>query len=201
MSTDKDTEVITHIDIGSGHRIEINKRLARLKRIKRKKAIKINVKQLKGADIEFKLSLQNRFEKLKDEPLEIDNLNMVITESTNEVTKTTGTEEKSEEDKERDQLEKKNRKELRRKENKTTRDKIEYIQTNKKVKKLRRKRALQKRKEFVTNILEQKKSQQRNIQTWQQKENILYEKRGWKEHDRQRRNPADMQTVLSEFIR
>ncbi|GFS11377.1 endonuclease-reverse transcriptase [Elysia marginata] len=55
MSIDKDigrnTEVINHIDIGSDHRvvrarIETNKRLMRLKRIKRKKAIKIDMKQL-----------------------------------------------------------------------------------------------------------------------------------------------------------
>ncbi|GFS13125.1 hypothetical protein ElyMa_004876100 [Elysia marginata] len=122
MSTDKDivrnTEVITHIDIESDHcivraRIETNKRLMRLKRMKRKKAIKIDVKQLKGADIEFKLSLQNRFEKLEDKAPTIENLNMVITESANEVNKkkTTGTEEnKSEEDKEIDQLERKRKK-------------------------------------------------------------------------------------------
>ncbi|GFS21018.1 cortactin-binding protein 2 [Elysia marginata] len=130
----------------------------RLKGMKRKKAIKIDVKQLKGADIEFKLSLENRFEKLENEPPTIDNLNMVITESANEVNeKMTGTEEnKSEEDKEIDQLERK-RKELRRKENKTIRDKNELNETNKMVKKLRRKRARRKRKEFVTNILEQKK--------------------------------------------
>ena len=130
----------------------------RLKRIKRKKAIKIDVKQLKGAEGEFKVSLHNKFEKLEDEPPTIENLNKVIMESAKEVTeKKTGTEnDKSKEDKEIDQLERK-RKELRKKENKTTRDKIEYNETNKTVKKLRRKRARRKRKEFVTNILEQKK--------------------------------------------
>ena len=57
-STIYNNEVITHVDIGSDHRmvrgkVKINKRLLRLKRIKRKHVFKIDIKGLEKATTMF----------------------------------------------------------------------------------------------------------------------------------------------------
>ena len=65
-------EVITKADIGSDHRLvrmtlRINKRLARLKTIKKQKPFNINTQKLRGMKEIFEINLKNRFEKLEEE--------------------------------------------------------------------------------------------------------------------------------------
>ena len=162
-STIYNTEVITHVDIGSDHRmvrgkVKINKRLLRLKRIKRKHVFKIDIKGLEKATTMFQLSLHNRFDALKEEPSSIETLNKTIREAAKEVCEERQRERKEQnaEDKEIEELETR-RKMLRKRDNKSTTEKIEYTELNKTVKKKRRTRARRKRKEFITKILEMKR--------------------------------------------
>ncbi|GFN77071.1 hypothetical protein PoB_000357700 [Plakobranchus ocellatus] len=65
----KDCGVITEIDIGSDHRmvrarIVINSRLERLRRIKRKRPIKINIEILEMHKEQLQLEISNRFNAL-----------------------------------------------------------------------------------------------------------------------------------------
>ena len=162
-STIYNTEVITHVDIGSDHRmvrgkVKINKRLLRLKRIKRKHVFKIVIKGLEKATTMFQLSLHNRFDALKEEPSSIETLNKTIREAAKEVCEERQRERKEQnaEDKEIEELETR-RKMLRKRDNKSTTEKIEYAELNKTIKKKRRTRARRKRKEFITKILEMKR--------------------------------------------
>ena len=162
-STIYNTEVITHVDIGSDHRmvrgkVKINKRLLRLKRIKRKHVFKIDIKGLEKATTMFQLSLHNRFDALKEEPSSIETLNKTIRETAKEVCEERQRERKEQnaQNKEFEELETR-RKMLRKRDNKSTTEKIEYAELNKTVKKKRRTRARRKRKEFITKILEMKR--------------------------------------------
>ena len=162
-STIYNTEVITHVDIGSDHRmvrgkVKINKRLLRLKRIKRKHVFKIDIQGLEKATTMFQLSLHNRFDALKEEPSSIETLNKTIREAAKEVCEERQRERKEQnaEDKEIEELETR-RKMVRKRDNKSTTEKIEYAELNKTVKKKRRTRARRKRKEFITKILEMKR--------------------------------------------
>ncbi|GFN83365.1 endonuclease-reverse transcriptase, partial [Plakobranchus ocellatus] len=94
LTTDKsmaqNTEIITKVDIGSDHRmvrsrICINKKLERLKRIKRKKPPRIDVRQLEKVAPIFPLELQNRFEVLANETPSIEILNKSITKTAADV--------------------------------------------------------------------------------------------------------------------
>ncbi|GFS21495.1 hypothetical protein ElyMa_006926200 [Elysia marginata] len=136
----------------------INKKLMRLKRIKKRKPLKIDARQLEKVTHTFQVNLQKRFEAFRNEIPSIENLNDIITKSAMELTeKPTETEKDiNEEDKIIEELERR-RKELRKKEIKTAIDRVEYIELNKIVKKKRRARTRRKRKEFVLNILEQRK--------------------------------------------
>ena len=65
-------EVITKTDIGSDRRLVrmtlmINKRLARLKTIKKQKPFNVNTQKLRGMKEIFEINLKNRFEKLEEE--------------------------------------------------------------------------------------------------------------------------------------
>ena len=169
-STIYNTEVITHVDIGSDHRmvrgkVKINKRLLRLKRIKRKHVFKIDIKGLKKATTMFQLSLHNRFDALKEEPSAIETLSKTIREAAKEVCEERQRERKEQnvKDKEIEELETLI-KMLRKRDNKSTTENIEYAELNKTVKKKKRRtRARRKRKEFIIKILEMKKKQEKMV--------------------------------------
>ena len=113
-------------------KVKINKRLLRLKRIKRKHVFKIDIKGLEKATTMFQLSLHNRFDALKEEPSSIE----TIREAAKEVCEERQRERKEQnaEDKEIEELETR-RKMLRKRDNKSTTEKIEYAELNKTVKK------------------------------------------------------------------
>ena len=65
-------EVITKVDIGSDHRIvrarvEIDKKLMRLKRIQKQKPYRLDLRVLEKLVTPFRIELKNRFDTLKDE--------------------------------------------------------------------------------------------------------------------------------------
>ena len=160
-STIYNTEVITHVDIGSNHRMvrgKVKKKLLRLKRTKRKQVFKIDIKGLEKATTMFQLSLHNRFNALKEKLSAIETLNKTIREAAKEVCEERQRERKEQnaEDKEIEELDTR-RKMLRKRDNKSTTEKIEYVELNKTVKKKRRTRARRKRKEYITKILEMKR--------------------------------------------
>ena len=84
-------EVITRVDIGSDHRmararVEINKKLIRLKKIKKTKqnkteqtnkqnTLKLDLKVLERVATPFRIELKNRFDTLKDEEPSIEKMN------------------------------------------------------------------------------------------------------------------------------
>ncbi|GFR79805.1 endonuclease-reverse transcriptase [Elysia marginata] len=147
----RNTEIITKVDIGSDHKMVrstvcINKKLMRLKRIKKRKPLKIDARQLEKVTHTFQLNLQKRFDTLRNEIPSIENLNDIITKSAMELTeKPTETEKDiNEEDKIIEELERR-RKELRKKEIKTAIDREEYTELNKTVKKKRSARTRRKR--------------------------------------------------------
>ena len=132
-------------------KVKINKRLLRLKRIKRKHVFKIDIKGLEKATTMFQQSLHNRFDALKEE-------HKTIREAVKEVCEERQRERKEQnaEDKEIEELETR-RKMRRKRDNKSTTEKIEYAELDKTVKKKRRTRVRRKRKEFITKILEMKR--------------------------------------------
>ena len=166
LTTDKtifqNTEILTQEDIGSDHRllrgkVKMNKKLTRLKKIHRKKALKIDIQNIKADQSKFQIALKNKFALLKENTPTIEELNEIISASIQELNgnamKTFTTSEK---DPEIEKLEEE-RKQLRVKENKTTEEKIKHTELNKTVKKKRRAKARRKRREFVLRILEGKK--------------------------------------------
>ena len=66
-------------------KVKINKRLPRLKRIKRKHVFKIDIKGLEKATTMYQLSLHNRFDAQKEEPSSIETLNKTIRDAAKEV--------------------------------------------------------------------------------------------------------------------
>ena len=156
-------EVITKVDIGSDHRmvrarVEIDKKLMRLKRIQRQKPCRLDLRVLEKSVTPFRIELKNRFDTLKDEEPSIEKMNTVLRETMDTIQNQTqkSTNKKSIEDTEIENLDKK-RKELRQKTNKTLKDKVEYAELNKLVKKKRRTRARRKRKELILETLEARK--------------------------------------------
>ena len=101
---------------------------------------------------------KTRFDTLKDEEPSIEKMNAILRESMDTIQNKTqkSTVKKSIEDTEIENLDKK-RKELRQKTNKTLKDKVEYAEHNKLVKKKRRTRARRKRKELILETLEARK--------------------------------------------
>ena len=156
-------EVITKVDIGSDHRmvrarVEIDKKLMRLKRIQKQKPYRLDLRVLEKLVTPFRIELKNRFDTLKDEEPSIEKMNTVLREAMDTIQNQTqkSTTEKSIEDTEIENLDKK-RKELIQKTNKTLKDKVEYVELNKLVKKKRRTRAWRKRKELILETLEARK--------------------------------------------
>ncbi|KAK3777294.1 hypothetical protein RRG08_064832 [Elysia crispata] len=129
LTTDKttiqNTEIITKVDIGSDHRMvrsrmTINKKLTRLKRIKKKKPLKINTRQLEKVAPSFQIKLKNKFDILRNEKPSIEVMNETIKKCAAEVVEKPNetTKEQNAEDKLIEELEQR-RKELIRKDNKT----------------------------------------------------------------------------------
>ena len=72
-------EVITEVDIGSGHRMvrakaEIDKKLMRLKTIQKQKSHRLDLGVLEELATPFKIELKNRFDNLKDEEPSIEKM-------------------------------------------------------------------------------------------------------------------------------
>ena len=165
------------MDIGSDHRMvraraEIDKKLMRLKTIQKQKPLRldlrvleelatpfrIELKVLEELATPFRIELKNRFDTLKDEEPSIEKMNTILRESMDTTQNKTqkSTIKKSIEDTEIENLDKK-RKELRQKTNKTLKDKLEYVELKKLVKKKRRTRTRRKRKELILETLEARK--------------------------------------------
>ena len=153
----------------------INKKLMRLKRIKKKRGLKIDIKQLANVKEPFELLLQNKFNALTDDMPSIETMNTTIMESVKEVTEKTleKGEDKNKEDIEIDNMEAR-RKELRRKDNKTNAEKIECTELNKTVKK--KSKSEKKEKRICHADPRTEKRTKRDIQTRKQKEDIMDEK-------------------------
>ncbi|GFR98370.1 hypothetical protein ElyMa_004499800 [Elysia marginata] len=128
----------------------------RLKILSKKKGSKIEIKHLVAVKETFQITLANRFNALMEEPPSIEKFNEVIKETAEGICEKQVETNHVKVDQEIKQLEAK-RKELRCKENKTTAEKIEYTEINKIVKKKRRAKARQRRKDLVVSVLKQKK--------------------------------------------
>ena len=139
-------------------RAEIDRKLMRLKRIQKQKPYRLDLRVLEKLATPFRIELKNRFDTLKDEEPSIEKMSTVLRESIDTIQNQTqkSTMEKSIEDAEIENLDKK-RKELRQKTNKALKDKVEYAELNKLVKKKRRTRARRKRKELILETLEARK--------------------------------------------
>ena len=79
-------EVITKVDIGSDHRmvrarVEIDKKLMRLKRIRKQKPYRLDLRVLEKLATPFRIELKNRFDTLKDEEPSIEKMNTVLREA------------------------------------------------------------------------------------------------------------------------
>ena len=157
-----DCGVITQADKGSDHRmirtkIKINKRLARVKTMNKLKPLNFDLQKLNRAKEEFQLNLKNRFDALKKET-DIDTFTEILKEEAKKLASRSKDKPPAEtpNDKEIRELDEK-RKRLRNVENKSDRDKIEYAEIKKTVKKKRRIRARRKRKEHIEAMLENNK--------------------------------------------
>ena len=106
----------------------------------------------------FRIKLKNRFDTLKDKEPSIEKINTILRESMDTIQNKTqkSTIKKSIEDTEIENLDEK-RKDFRQKTNKTLKDKVEYAELNKLVKKKSRTRAWRKRKELKLETLEARK--------------------------------------------
>ena len=138
-------------------KLKINKKLIRLKHIKQEKPMKLRIDVLEVKRDEFEINLRNRFTALEGK-LTLDAFNTIIEEESNTIQKeeTLVRKKTAPEDMRIEEIDKK-RKELHKKENKTKDDKIEYLELNKTVKKMKRERNRRKRKELTTTILEKGK--------------------------------------------
>ena len=159
-------EVITKVDIGSDHRmvrarISINKKLARLKTIKRTKPMMINNQRLLENKEEFQLNIRNRFEILRGKETEVDErcieINNIIKEEATKLAKRdkeTGKQDPTQEDIEIHTLDKR-RKTLRNKDklHVSQYERIELCETSKLVKKKRRQRQRRRRSEKIESII------------------------------------------------
>ena len=148
----QDCGVISRVDIGSDHRmvrakVHLNRKLARLKFIKKGHKSKINILKLKEKRQKFQLELRNRFECLPIEETGVDERCQLICDTVLEVAAETAPPDKkkkliSEEDKVIETLDRK-RKELKEIQNKTKAQKIEHAELVKTVRKKRRQKSSQ----------------------------------------------------------
>ena len=142
----------------------------RLNKIPKQKSLKLDLKVLEKLATPFRIELRNRFDTLKDEEPSIEKMNKSLQNlRTPYKIKQKSTIKKSTEDTEIESLHRK-RKELWQKANKTLKDKAEYAELNKLVKKKCRTRARRKRKELIQEMLEARKgprqiNKHRNIKT------------------------------------
>ncbi len=158
----RDCGVITKVDIGSDHRmvrakVHLNKKLARLKFIKKGHKRKINILKLKEKRQEFQLELRNRFECLDIEDAGVDDRYQLICDTVLEVAAETAPPDKqkkqrTEEDEAIETLDRK-RKELKEIQNKTRLQKKEYSELIKTVRKKRRRRSRRQRNAKIQSIL------------------------------------------------
>ncbi|GFR72988.1 endonuclease-reverse transcriptase [Elysia marginata] len=169
-------------------KIMLNKTLMRLKRLPKKKGSKIEIKHLEAVKETFQITLANRFNALMEEPPFIEKFNEVIKETAEGICEKQVETNHVEVDQEIKQLEAK-RKELRCKENKTTAEKIEYTEINKSVKKKRRAKARQRRKDLVISVLEQKRGPKQTHKNGNKKK-ISYMK------DKEGKTQTDRETIL-----
>ena len=63
----------------------MNKKLTRLKNIHRKKALKINIQNIKADQSKFQITLKNKFALLKENTPKIEELNEIISASIQEL--------------------------------------------------------------------------------------------------------------------
>ena len=168
-------EVITQADKGSDHRmirtkIKINKKLARVKAMNKLKPLNIDLQKLNRAKEEFQLNLRNRFDALEEET-DIKTFSEIMKEESKKLASRRSKDKAPVEtpnDKEIRELDEK-RKRLRNVENKSDREKIEYAEIKKTVKKKRRIRARRKRKEHIEAMLENNKGPKEVMKTSQRK--------------------------------
>ena len=128
----------------------------RLKRIQKQKPYRLDLRVLEKLVTPFRIELKNRFDTLKDEEPSIEKMNTVLREAMAPYK----TKHKSPQPRRVLKIQKLKtltRKELRQKTNKTLKDKVEYAELNKLVKKKRRTRARRKRKELILETLEARK--------------------------------------------
>ena len=137
----RNCEAITKVDIGGDYRmvrarVNIDKKLMRPKKKKnqKQKPHRLDLRVLEKLPTPFRIELKNRFDTLKEPSIE--KMNTILRESMDTIQNKTqkSTIKKSIEDTETENLNKK-RKELRQKTNKTLKDKVEYAEVNKLVKK------------------------------------------------------------------
>ena len=153
--------MITKADLGSDHRLvrmtlRINKRLARLKTIKKQKHFTINTQKLKSMKEIFEINLKKPQGLTKlEEGVTASSFSEIMKEEANKSASKTKEEPPvlSTEDREIKQLEDR-RKELRKKEDRSQREKIEYTELNKTVKKKLRQRSRKKQTDHVETILQ-----------------------------------------------
>ena len=110
----RNCEVITKVDICSDHRmvrarVEINKKLMRLKKIQKQKPLRLDLTVLEKLATPFRIELKNRFDTLKDGEPYIEKMNTVLRECMDTIQNKTqkSTIKKSIEDTEIDSLDKK----------------------------------------------------------------------------------------------
>ena len=179
-------------------RVEIDKKLMRLKRIQKQKPHRLDLRVLEKLATPFRIELKNRFDTLKDEEPSIEKMNTVLREAMDTIQNQTqkSTIEKSIEDTEIENLDKK-RRELRPKKNKkkhtnkTLKDKVEYAELNKLVEKKRKTRAWVKRKELILETLEARKGP-RQINKHRNKQMIMSMRKESGEITANRRNTKNM---------
>ena len=138
-------------------KVHLNKKLARLKFIKKeKKKTKINIIRLKETTQDFQLELRNHFECLQVEEAGIDERNQLISDTIMAVAADIAPQgekvmQTTEEDKVIETLDRK-RKELREIQDKTKFQKIEYAELVKTVRKKRRQRSRKRKREQIESI-------------------------------------------------
>lgn len=183
-------EIISKVNIGSDHRmlrtkVKINKKLIRLKRILRQKPMKTNLALIEANKNEFELQLKNRFQVLKTTP-DIDTLHTIVLEEADKVSKGNNRQkEKTDEDKTIEDIDMK-RRNIYNKERKTAKEKIEYAELNKTLKKLRRKRARERRKQMIMKVIEQGKGPKEiNKNTKKKKITTMYKEDGEETNNRE----------------
>ena len=88
-------EVLTKVDTGSDHRmvrarIEINKKIIKLKKIQKQKTLKLHIGDLlEKLATPFRIELKSRFDALKDKEPTIEKISKILTKSVDTLHKKT----------------------------------------------------------------------------------------------------------------